>query len=197
MQAESVTLSVDNLQPHPNNPRLHSEDQLQALAQSIKLYGQFRQIVVDEKNTILAGHGIVEAMKRAGETSARCYRITGLSVKAKKKLLLVDNHTQSMGLDDLDTTTALIKEIGSLDIPGYSEDLLQAIIDSRQEAVDQAIKDSEERMYGRTQSGEDFFEGTGAKANAVQADIIRIGHGKGARRAVICPTCKTELWLDG
>jgi ParB-like nuclease domain len=48
---------IDRPKPHPQNARQHSEDQVMQLAKSIQEFGFTQPILVDENDTILAGHG--------------------------------------------------------------------------------------------------------------------------------------------
>ena len=50
--------SPDQLKPHPRNYRDHPQDQIDHLIQSIRENGFYRNVVVANDNTILAGHGV-------------------------------------------------------------------------------------------------------------------------------------------
>ena len=54
---ERKTVPVSELKEFPNNPNIHPEEQVKAIAQSMETYGQYYPIIVDEKLQILAGHG--------------------------------------------------------------------------------------------------------------------------------------------
>lgn len=49
------------LRPHPRNYRDHPKEQLEHLVESIRTYGIYRNVVVAQDGTILAGHGVVAA----------------------------------------------------------------------------------------------------------------------------------------
>jgi ParB-like chromosome segregation protein Spo0J len=53
--------AVDELRANPRNARIHPDDQLEALAASIRTYGFTIPILVTEDGMIIAGHGRVEA----------------------------------------------------------------------------------------------------------------------------------------
>lgn len=57
---------LSSLKPHPENYRDHPEDQIEHLAQSIREHGFYRNIVVANDLTILAGHGIALAAASLG-----------------------------------------------------------------------------------------------------------------------------------
>ena len=59
---------IDRLKPHPQNARQHSEDQVMQLAKSMEEFGFTQPILVDENDTLLAGHGKLLAARRLGLT---------------------------------------------------------------------------------------------------------------------------------
>ena len=58
-QPEMVPLT--RLRPHPRNYRVHPPDQLAHLKESIQQHGFYRNLVVANDYTVLAGHGVLEA----------------------------------------------------------------------------------------------------------------------------------------
>lgn len=50
-------LERSSLIPNPNNPRTHSQKQLQQIAASINQFGFIVPIIIDDDNNIVAGHG--------------------------------------------------------------------------------------------------------------------------------------------
>ena len=61
-----VYQSIATLFPHPSNARTHSHHQIRQLAKSIERFGFANPVLVDHKNTIIAGHGCVVAAKSLG-----------------------------------------------------------------------------------------------------------------------------------
>jgi len=55
------TVSLEWLTFDPQNARKHSDENLSAIAESLKQFGQRKPIVVSDKNVIVAGNGTVEA----------------------------------------------------------------------------------------------------------------------------------------
>lgn len=217
MKAEYTEVGLDKLSPFDGNTRIHTEIQIAELRRSLKQFGQFRNIVIDEENTILAGHGIVTAMFAEGWKKAKAYRISGLSRKDKAKLLLADNKTQDMGREDFDAVEQLIKEIGDFDIPGYDESTLKALIlESEQVMADttEYINSEYEQTFARDRNmdeaqgedGESFMEmgddtedpeleTFGAEPDQIEAHKphtrVRIQYNK----KLICPHCHGEVWV--
>ena len=56
-------LAPCDLRPWARNARTHSKKQLKQLAESIRTFGFTNPVLIDQTNTILAGHGRVEDAK--------------------------------------------------------------------------------------------------------------------------------------
>lgn len=84
-------IKIEDLKPYDNNSAIHPEGQICDLVKSLKEFGFVKPIVVDEKNTILAGHGIVAAAGKIGENEIPCVRRIGLSQAQKRAYVLADN----------------------------------------------------------------------------------------------------------
>ena len=125
---ERKKIAVSELKDHPKNPNLHPKEQIEDIAKSIKEYGQYYPIIVDETNTILAGHGKRKALELLGEKMADCIVMSGLSEKQKLKLLLSDNKIQQFSFLDHAIEEDLIKEIDDTDIIGYNSEYLHDLI---------------------------------------------------------------------
>lgn len=54
---ESGWIKVDDLKPHPKNPRDHTDEQVKEIAKSIKAHGWGRPIIISRDYYILAGEG--------------------------------------------------------------------------------------------------------------------------------------------
>jgi len=54
---------VGALKSNPHNSRTHTKRQVRQIADSMKAFGFTNPILLDESNTIVAGHGRVEAAK--------------------------------------------------------------------------------------------------------------------------------------
>ena len=128
---------LSELRRPERNVRMHTDKQLKEFRRSIEMFGQIRPIVVDEGGVILAGNGLYETLLSMGRTEADCYVVTGLTEAQKKKLMLADNRVFDLGVDDLSALDAFVLELkDDLDIPGYEEDLLRAMVMEADEAAD-------------------------------------------------------------
>jgi len=101
------TLAPDQLNPYPNNPRNHTETEIDRLADYIKSLsseersGFIDQIIIDENDMILAGHKRALAAIRAKLTAVDCRRVYGLTDQEKRAYIIADNQlTFSSTWDD-------------------------------------------------------------------------------------------------
>lgn len=135
-------------------------------------FGQIRPVVIDENNVILAGHGLIMALKTLGWEDVTVIRKHNLSEEEKIKLLLADNKLGDLGRDDNKMLYDLIKEIDVPEIPGFDTDTLAKLFGD----VNDAIENFE---VPKTEStGNSVFQSEGSKTEAKTGD-----------KAIICPNC--------
>ena len=118
---ETLKIKLATLRKVDGNVRKHSEQQLKEYMRSVEAYGQLKPLVVDENGTILIGNGLYDALVGLGWTEADCYRVTGLTEKQKKKMMLSDNRIYDLGETDDAAVAELLRELeGDTDIPGLT-----------------------------------------------------------------------------
>lgn len=214
-----VTKKLNALKHPEKNVRIHSEQQIRELKRSLEKFGQTRAIVVDEDNTILIGNGLFEAMLSLGYQEATVYVKTGLSENDKKKLMIADNKTYALGIDNLETLNEFLEELqGDLDIPGYDEEILQQMVADADEVTEklseygtldeseiQKMKAANQKREQKT-APEDASTGNtedslkkpnlsneqqadGQNATETEPEITEL------RKFVICPNCGEKIWL--
>jgi len=64
-------IAIGELTPWARNARTHSKKQVRQIAESIAAFGFTNPVLIDERRTILAGHGRVESAKLSGLTLRR------------------------------------------------------------------------------------------------------------------------------
>ena len=80
MTAPQIThRSPATLTPWPRNARTHSKKQIRQIVASIRQFGFTVPVLIDEAETILAGHGRVAAATVLGLTTEPCLQLTHLS----------------------------------------------------------------------------------------------------------------------
>lgn len=96
MEETSVQkVNIENIFPYQKNNRIHTEAQIQMIADSIKEFGFNQPLVIDETGEILVGHGRFEAAKNLGLTEVPCLRLLGLPEEKKKAYRILDNKIQN------------------------------------------------------------------------------------------------------
>ena len=88
------------LRPYDKNARIHTPQQLDAIAASIKAAGWTKPIIVDERDMILAGHGAWMAARQMGETDVPCIVRRNLTQAQKRAYIIADNRTAEISTWD-------------------------------------------------------------------------------------------------
>jgi len=131
-------VSIDKLVPYARNARTHSKQQITELRASLREFGFVTPVLVDEKYTILAGHGRVEAAKAEGITEAPCVFANQLTDAQKKAYILADNRLAlNAGWDDemLAVELADLKgEDFDVSLLGFGEDELAKLLEGDEDA---------------------------------------------------------------
>src|SRR5215831_2516769 len=108
---------LESLKPHPRNYRGHPESQREHLRASIQEHGVYRNVVVAEDGTILAGHGVVESAREAGLTQVPVVRLPFPADDPRAlKVLVADNELTRLAASDDRLLADLLKEMRDADL---------------------------------------------------------------------------------
>jgi hypothetical protein len=122
MEAKSFVaelIDTQDLKPHPRNYQQHPDYQLRHIIKSIETHGFYRNVVVAKDNTILAGHGVVEAATRLGITQIPVHRVDLMPDDTKAlQILTGDNEINNLAVVNDRMLTELLKEIALDDTAG-------------------------------------------------------------------------------
>lgn len=131
---KTIRMNISDLKPHPQNYQLHPDNQLEQIIESIKTHGFYRNIIVAKDNTILAGHGVVEATKKMGRKRVPVIKLMIDPDEPKAlKVLTSDNEINNLAKVDDRALTELLKDLleieghGALLGTGFNEDQLAAL----------------------------------------------------------------------
>lgn len=106
---------IHRLRPDKRNPRTHSKQQVQQIADSVTATGFFNPILKNPSGMIIAGHGRLRAAKLLGMTSVPTITIGGLSDAEERRLRIADNKiAHNAGWD----TELLRIELSEIEIAG-------------------------------------------------------------------------------
>lgn len=109
--------SVQELIPYDRNPKIHSEQQIQQIAESIREWGWTVPVVIDEAGNVLAGHGRLFAAQSIGIEEVPCVVASNWSEQQKKAYIIADNKVQENSSWDF---SLLSEEINNLSENGFS-----------------------------------------------------------------------------
>lgn len=99
------------LRPIDRNARSHSDKQIAQLGASIRQFSFLVPIVVDDKGTILAGHGRWSAAKRMGLGEVPVIQAAHLSEEEKRLFVIADNRLAELAEWDTELLELEIKDL--------------------------------------------------------------------------------------
>jgi ParB-like chromosome segregation protein Spo0J len=149
---ELIKKKVSELIPYINNSRIHSEEQITQIVSSIKEFGFTNPILLAPDNSIIAGHGRLQAVKILGYQEVPCIVISGLTKTQIKALIIADNQLALNAGWDFDKLSLEIDELKvdkfDLDILGFKDDFLAEIQETISPLNDlPVIKDEEKKPF--------------------------------------------------
>lgn len=212
-----IKMKIADLKHPEKNVRKHPEKQIKELIRNVKKFGQYRPVIVDENNTILCANGLVMAMREMGLEEVEVVQYDDLSENDKKKLMIADNQTASLGVDDYAAVEEILRSLGDdLDVPGYDEDSIkllvgdvESIVDSVQsygiytpEEIDKVNREKENREEnGFKQVAQTYQEGESPVDEYVN-ETIPAGNGNdedmrvtSTQKFVVCPHCGEKVYI--
>lgn len=200
---EVQKIKLHDLKPLEVNVRKHNDNQIKELIRSVEQFGQTRAIVVDDENNILIGNGLHAALVKAGYSEAYIYRKSGLSETEKKKLILADNKTYSLGTDDYENIEAYIAEItasGDFNIAGFEEEVLRNLMRDADEILEDVQNYgvlSSEVVEKKIEKGERVENATAQQnAHIAQSEPQNENMPESEPETVMCPNCGECIPLD-
>ena len=136
-----MSLSIDylptaDLLPYAMNSRTHSDDQVAQIAASIKEFGFTNPILIDDHETIIAGHGRLMAAKKLKLPKVPTITLEGLTEAQKKAYVIADNKLALNAGWDTEALTAELRRLQELkfdlDLIGFDSDELAQLLEPEQ-----------------------------------------------------------------
>lgn len=114
----TVSIPIERLIPHPKNPNTHDDRQIKKLRHLIRVHGYSKGSVVYQVSThyILAGHGIIEALKAEDYTHVDAVELDIDDSKAEA-FMIADNKIATDSVIDNISLQNLINELSADNVP--------------------------------------------------------------------------------
>lgn len=128
--------AISELIPYVNNSRTHSDEQVKQVAASIREFGFTNPVLIDEKDSIIAGHGRVQAANLLKLDEVPCIILSDLSESQKKAYVIADNKLAlNAGWND-ELLSLELKDLQEmdfdLDLTGFSQEELDTLLEPEQ-----------------------------------------------------------------
>lgn len=149
--ADIVMRDPRDLKPFPNNPKIHTPKQVDAIAANMEAFGFDQPILIDESDQILKGHGRQLASVKNDYTQVPTIVRKGLSDADKWAIVISDNALPAMtGFDPKLLRiglTSLAKVDYQLSLTGFDQFRLAGFMGSSDPQADpDAVGDVEEKV---------------------------------------------------
>ena len=128
---EIKTVKINELKPHPKNPRVHPDSAIDKLVRSIKEYGWTNPVLVSADGYVLAGHARLKAAEKAGIEEVPVIYLPLEGAKAEA-YLIADNRLQDETDWDYEKLKDLLQELDTgeldLELTGFDMDEIEDLI---------------------------------------------------------------------
>lgn len=142
---------LSKLRPHPQNSRIHSPSQVAQIVASIKEFGFTSPILIDETDTILAGHGRYAGAKSMKLAEVPVIVLRGLTEAQKRAYIIADNRIAEGSEWDKDKLMAEVAYLSEQDLSLEFLDLgsLDADLEALSNHEDETPEDQRDRKASR------------------------------------------------
>ena len=177
-----VNRNIDELMPFPGNPRTHSQDQIHQLVSLITTYGFTSPVIIDDSDTLLAGHGRIQAARLLDMDVVPTVTLHGLSESQKKAYVIADNKVPANADWDVQQLSIVLQEINlseddlvieltgfdEIEIERVNEDALKLELSELSEGTD----DEKQTSSGSSSGAGDPMHNFGMKVTSKQQQQI-------------------------
>lgn len=93
-------IDINSIIEYEKNAKIHTDEQIEQICNSIREFGNNDPIAIDENNVIIEGHGRLYALKKLNYEEVDVIRLTHLNEQQKKAYILAHNNlTMTTGFD--------------------------------------------------------------------------------------------------
>jgi len=129
-------IALTDLVPHDRNARTHSKKQLKQIADSITRFGFTNPVLVDGNNSVVAGHGRIEAARLLGMAHVPVLRFEHMTETEKRAYVIADNRLAELAGWDNNLLASELEAIAELDanfelaLTGFDPAEVEALLNS-------------------------------------------------------------------
>ena len=173
-------LPIDALQEYENNARDHAEVDIEAIKQSITMFGFNDPIGIwSDDNIIVEGHGRLMAARELGFTELPCIRLDHMTDEERRAYAIAHNKTAELSKWNVPKLDTELAGIHSLDMSKLGFDVI-SLQDRKTEVEDDEYDFDSEQAENRVQRGQVWLLGThrlmcGDSSSAADQDILMGG----------------------
>ena len=173
-------LPIDALQEYENNARDHAEVDIEAIKQSITMFGFNDPIGIwSEDNIIVEGHGRLMAARELGFTELPCIRLDHMTDEERRAYAIAHNKTAELSKWNVPKLDTELAGIHSLDMSKLGFDVI-SLQDRKTEVEDDEYDFDSDQVENRVQRGQVWLLGThrlmcGDSSSAADQDILMGG----------------------
>ena len=126
LKLQIVYRATDEIMPYVNNAKIHGDEDVDAIMESIKAFG-FNDPIGIWHGIIVEGHGRLLAAKRLGMETVPTVSLDHLTDEQRKAYALAHNKTTELSQWNFNILDAELAEIGNFDMSLFGFD--EAVID--------------------------------------------------------------------
>jgi len=186
--SEIKQINISELKPYENNARMHGEEQLGQIERSIKEFGFTIPILIDDENTILAGHGRWNVAKKMSLEQVPCMVISHLNDTQKRAYVIADNKIAENSEWNFDIYMSELKKLDDLD---FDLSTIGLDIDIN---LGNFSPNLDNNIFGAEIGSNDFIKAQGHIDGQIE-NISASKHAEGLD--TICPKCHHEFKITG
>ena len=116
MELEIKVIPIDDLTLDANNAREHNQKNLDAIANSLQMFGQRKPLVITKQLVVVAGNGTLEAAKQIGWKGLSCVTVPDdWDTDTIKAYALADNRTAELASWNSEILLGQLRELNTND----------------------------------------------------------------------------------
>ena len=149
-------VKLDKIKPYDKNAKIHGEDQIEKLKNSIEEFGFLTPCLIDGEFNLIAGHGRVIAAKELEMEKVPCVFVEGLTEEQRKAYILADNKLAELASWDYLILDRELEDIVEIDMSRFGFEVSDMDIDFDSFFADAEEKEKEPKRIQCPHCGEWF-----------------------------------------